>query len=167
HAWLVGGALRDRLLGRPTADYDVIVGAEGSLEDIARALGRATGGFSFALSEAFGAWRVVAPDRSWQLDLMPLGGETVQADLARRDLTVNAIAEQLGGAGNLVDPFGGLRDLQAKRLRMVSPHAFADDPLRSLRLARLVGELQFTAEPETLRCARASAPALRNVASER
>lgn len=167
HAWLVGGALRDRLLGRPTADYDVVVGEDGNLEDIARALGRATGGFSFALSEAFGAWRVVAPDRSWQLDLMPLGGETVQADLARRDLTVNAIAEQLGGEGNLVDPFGGLRDLQAKRLRMVSPQAFADDPLRSLRLARLVGELQFTAEPETLRCARASAPALRNVANER
>jgi putative nucleotidyltransferase with HDIG domain len=166
-AWLVGGALRDRLLGRPTGDYDVVVAGDGGLEPVAHALKRATGGFTFALSEAFGAWRVVAADRSWQLDLMPLEGDSVEADLARRDLTVNAIAERLGGDGDLVDPFGGLQDLHARRLRMVSPRAFAADPLRTLRLARLAGELEFTAEAETLNCARASAAGLHDVAAER
>jgi putative nucleotidyltransferase with HDIG domain len=166
-AWLVGGALRDRLLERPTADYDVVLAGADQIRGVARALARATGGFAFSLSEAFGAWRVVASDRSWQLDLMPLEGETVEADLSRRDFTVNAIAERVGGEGGLVDPFGGLQDLRARRLRMVSTGAFEADPLRALRLARLVAELAFTAESETLRSSRAGARGLRHVASER
>jgi putative nucleotidyltransferase with HDIG domain len=166
-AWLVGGVPRDRLLGRPTSDYDVVIPADRRVEDVARGLGRAAGGFAFALSEAFGAWRVVAHDRSWQLDLSPLAGETIEADLGRRDLTINAIAEPIGVAGGPVDPFGGVPDLRARRLRMVSPGAFAEDPLRTLRLARLACELGFSVEPETLRGARAGADGLAKVAPER
>ena len=75
----------------------------------ARALARAAGGHPFSLSETFGGWRVVAHDRSWQVDLLPLVGDVIEADLAQRDLTVNAIAEPLAG-GERVDPFGGLAD---------------------------------------------------------
>ena len=172
-AWLVGGAVRDRLLGReagPIADYDVIV--DGDPGPLARAAGREAGGHAFALSEAFGAWRVVARDRRWQLDLLGLGGATLEQDLARRDLTVNAIAQPLGagagaGAGELVDPFGGVGDVRARRLRMVSATAFAADPLRVMRLARLAAELGFAAEPATVSRAGASAGDLAGVAPER
>jgi putative nucleotidyltransferase with HDIG domain len=163
-AWLVGGAVRDRLLGRPTADFDVAVA--GDAQPLARRLARATHAHAFELSEGFGAWRVTARDRSWQVDLLPLAGETIEEDLGKRDFTVNAIAEPLGG-GDHVDPLDGLADLRARRLRMVSPRAFAADPLRSLRLARLACELDFEVEPDTAAAARAYAPALTGVAAER
>jgi len=164
-AWLVGGAVRDRLLGRPTADLDVVVQADDQRR-LARALARATRGHAFMLSEGFGVWRVVAPDGCWQLDLIPLSGETIESDLAQRDFTINAIAEPLAGGG-YVDPFGGVEDLRARRLRMVSAQAFAADPLRTLRLARLVSELGLEVDPETAATASASSSALSSVAAER
>lgn len=168
-AWLVGGALRDRLLQRPTADYDVVlrVDEDHEVRRIARAFGAATGAFSFALSDAYGGWRVVARDRAWQVDLLPLEGDTIEADLRGRDLTINAIAQPLGAGEALVDPFGGVADLRARRLRAVAPNSFQLDPLRALRLARLAGELGFGVEPETASLARASAPRLAEVAPER
>ncbi len=163
-AWLVGGAVRDRLLGRPTADFDVAVA--GDPRALARKLASATGAHLFKLSEGFGVWRVVAGDRSWQVDVLPLAGETIDADLAQRDLTINAIAEPLAG-GSYVDPFGGREDLRARRLRMVSAQAFVADPLRALRLARLSCELAFDVEPDTAARAAASARSLAEVAPER
>ncbi|MGH2888603.1 MAG: HD domain-containing protein [Solirubrobacteraceae bacterium] len=163
-AWLVGGAVRDRALGRTTADFDVV--CAGPVAEAARALGRVARGFPFALSEAFGAWRVVAHDRSWQLDLTALDGDTIEQDLARRDLTINAVAVPLAG-GEQVDPFGGLADLRDRRLRAVAPDTFASDPLRVLRLARLGCELGFEVEPGTAAAARAQAPGLHRVAPER
>lgn len=163
-AWLVGGALRDQLLGRKTADFDVVV--RGEPRQLARALGRAAHGHPFALSEGFGAWRVVAHDHSWQLDLLPLGDRAIEDDLAQRDLTINAIAQRLGG-GEYVDPFDGLGDLRARRLRMVAAEAFEHDPLRTLRVARLGCELGFEVEAATAQAARAAAPGLERVAAER
>jgi poly(A) polymerase len=163
-AWLVGGAVRDRLLGRPTADFDVATAGDPRRQ--ARALARRARGHAFELSEQFGAWRVVAGDRTWQLDLLPLAGRSIEADLAVRDLTINAIAEPVAG-GAPVDPFGGLRDLDARTLRMVSTEAFGRDPLRTLRLARLASELHFSIEPETAAAATRDAPGLAQVAPER
>jgi putative nucleotidyltransferase with HDIG domain len=163
-AWLVGGALRDRLLGRPTPDLDVVV--DGDVRRAARSLGRGAGGASFELSDQFGAWRVVARDRTWQVDITPLQGGSLEADLAARDLTVNAMAEPLAG-GALVDPHGGARDLDHKRLRMVSAEAFAADPLRTLRVARLATELGFEIEPDTAAAVRAHARGLASTAQER
>jgi poly(A) polymerase len=163
-AWLVGGAVRDRALGRETADFDVAVA--GRVPETARALGRSAGGFAFELSETFGGWRVVAHDHMWQVDLLPLDGSTIEDDLSRRDLTVNAIAAPLGREG-YVDPFGGLEDLRRQRLRSVSDDAFQRDPLRTMRLARLACELGFDVEERTVALARASAPRLTEVASER
>lgn len=162
--WLVGGAVRDRVLSRDTGDFDVAIA--GPVQDVARALGRVAGGFAFELSEAFGAWRVVAHDRTWQLDLLPLDGAGIEQDLARRDLTINAIALPLHEP-SYVDPFGGLEDLRRRRLRVVGPDAFERDPLRTMRLARLACELAFEVEPRTLELARAAAPGLSQVAPER
>jgi poly(A) polymerase len=168
-AWLVGGALRDRLLGRPTEDFDVVLRPRGdqTVEQTARELGRLAGGVAFALSDAFGAWRVVDHQRCWQVDLSLLEGEAIESDLGRRDLTINAMAEPLAGDGPVIDPSGGLADLEGRRLRAVAPDAFQRDPLRTLRVARLSAELAFTAEPETVALARASAAGLAGVSVER
>ncbi|MGI8430636.1 MAG: HDIG domain-containing metalloprotein [Solirubrobacteraceae bacterium] len=163
-AWLVGGALRDRLLGRASTDYDVAL--TGDPEPAARALARDADGYAFLLSEGFGAWRVLARTRAWQVDLVPLSADTIELDLARRDLTINAIAQPLRG-GELIDPLGGLTDLRGGRLRMASRAAFADDPLRTIRLARLACELGFHVEAETAVAAARNAPRLGGVAPER
>jgi poly(A) polymerase len=163
-AWLVGGALRDRLLGRATTDYDVAVAGDPKL--VARTFARQVRGHAFRLSEGFGVWRVVSRRHDWQVDLIPLAGTTIEQDLAQRDFTINAIAEPLSG-GAPIDPYGGLVDLGARRVRMVAAEAFERDPLRTMRLARIACELDFAVEPETARAARASAPALAAVAPER
>ncbi len=162
--WLVGGAVRDRLLERETTDFDVVL--PGDPRRAARALASATDAHVFRLSEGFGGWRVIARERTWQVDLLPLAGGGIEADLAQRDLTINAIAEPLDG-GAYVDPFGGVGDLRARRLRMVSERSFAADPLRTLRLARLACELDFDVEPRTRASASASTPGLGRVAPER
>jgi tRNA nucleotidyltransferase/poly(A) polymerase len=165
-AWIVGGAVRDRLLGRRGADEDIDVVLEGDARGAARRIARATGGAAFELSDVFGGWRVVGPRRAWQVDLQPLQGGTIESDLAARDLTVNAMAEPLRG-GDLVDPHGGREDLAARRLRMVSRDAFAADPLRTLRLARLAIDLGFAVEPATAAAAREHATELERVSPER
>jgi putative nucleotidyltransferase with HDIG domain len=164
-AWLVGGAIRDRALGRDTSDLDVVVAGdpEAAARAIARTAGRAA---CFALSEEFGAWRVVARDSSWQVDVEAMRGGSLEADLALRDFTVNAVAEPVAG-GAPIDPLGGLADLEARRLRMVAPRAFADDPLRVLRLARVAVELGLDPEQDTLVQARDHAAGLARCAPER
>src|SRR5439155_24474825 len=116
-AWVVGGAVRDRLMGRPTPD-DVDLAVAGDPGEAAKALARAAQprAAAFALSEAFGAWRVVGAGHAWQVDLTPLRDGALDADLAARDFTINAMAEPLAG-GELVDPRGGREDLAARRLR--------------------------------------------------
>lgn len=163
-AWLVGGAVRDALLGRETTDLDLVV--DGDVAAAARSLASAAGGTAFPLSSEFGHWRVVAPRQAWQADLVPLAGGSIEADLRRRDFTANAIAEPLG-TGELVDPTGGRADLEARRLRMVAPEAFDADPLRVLRLSRIAAELGLDPEPATVAAAHARAPGLGATAGER
>jgi poly(A) polymerase len=163
-AWLVGGAVRDGLLGRATGDLDIVV--DGDVGAAARAVARAARGPVFELSDEFGSWRAMAPDRAWQVDLSPLRGGSLEADLALRDFTVNAIAEPLGG-GERVDPHGGAADVAAGRLRAVGARSFADDPLRVVRLVRLAAQLGLDPDPATTALARTSAPAVAVVAQER
>jgi putative nucleotidyltransferase with HDIG domain len=163
-AWLVGGAVRDRLLGRALEDVDVVVA--GDVKAAARHLAMAVGGPVFALSQQFGAWRVIGPEREWQIDLTPLQGKTIAEDLALRDFTVNAIAEPLLG-GELIDPHGGAEDVRERRLRMVSDAAFDADPLRVLRLARFACELGLAPDRQTTEQAAARAARLPEVAAER
>jgi poly(A) polymerase len=150
-AWLVGGSVRDLLLGRRVVDVDLVV--ERDPAEAARALARREGGIPFPLSERHGAWRVVRDGGA--VDITASRG-AVADDLGRRDFTINAMAVPLAG-GELLDPHGGRPDLEARRLRTVSERVFADDPLRLLRLARLAHELGFTVDPEAERLARRDA----------
>jgi poly(A) polymerase len=168
-AWLVGGAVRDRRLGRALADLDVVIdgdpaAAARAIAAAARARGERVA--CFALSEQFGAWRVATSAGGWQIDVEPLRGGSLAADLALRDFTVNAIAEPIGG-GDQIDPLGGLADLAAGRLRRAGERAFADDPLRVLRLVRVAVELGLDPEPQTLAAAREQADRLTEVSQER
>ena len=163
-AWIVGGAVRDRLLGRATTDLDLAVRDDPA--DAARALARSTGGAPFRLSGAFGAWRVVGQGHAWHVDLVILRDGDIRADLAARDFTLNAMAEPLAG-GELLDPHGGRADLDARRLRMVTPGALADDPLRTLRAVRIAIDLDLTIEPDTAAAIGREAPGLERVAAER
>jgi hypothetical protein len=165
-AWLVGGAVRDRLLGRG-GGLDLDLALDGDVRAAARRVARAAGGTAFELSAAHGAWRVAGPGAApWQVDVVALQGGSLEADLAARDLTVNAMAEPLHG-GELVDPHGGRQDLAAGRLRMVAPAAFDRDPLRTVRVARLVAELGFAVDPATRDAARARARGAAGASPER
>jgi poly(A) polymerase len=163
-AWVVGGTVRDELLGRPVRDVDVAV--NGDPEPPARAVAAALGGPVFPLSDAFGAWRVIERSTGRVYDFSPLQGETIEDDLAARDFTVNAIGRPLAG-GEPIDPFEGRADLEAGRLRVLGAAAYASDPLRPLRLARFTAELGFAADPETERLTAAAAPRTREAAGER
>ncbi|MBK1645436.1 multifunctional CCA tRNA nucleotidyl transferase/2'3'-cyclic phosphodiesterase/2'nucleotidase/phosphatase [Thiocapsa imhoffii] len=154
--YLVGGAVRDRLLGRAVAERDfVVVGS--SVDDLLargfRQVGkdfpvflhpRTKDEYALARTE-----RKTAPGyRGFQVHADP--SVTLEEDLQRRDLTINALAEDPSGV--LIDPFGGLADLRARVLRHVSP-AFAEDPVRILRVARFAAryaDLGFTIAPETM-----------------
>ncbi len=170
-AWLVGGAVRDLLLGRPVHDWDLALPA-GSVA-AARRLADRVGAAFVPLGEAHGMARVVgaAGPSAWRVDVADFRGATLEADLAGRDVTVNALAVSLAaalrGPAAVVDPTGGLADLAARRLRACAPDAFRADPIRALRLVRLRHELGLDVEPGTERLARAAAPDLRGVAGER
>lgn len=148
--YLVGGAVRDRLLGRPIGDRDWVVvgGTPEQLLDLGyRLVGRE---FPVFLHPQTKEEHVLACTVRGRLDTA--GPQvTLEDDLRGRDLTVNAMAEDADG--RLIDPFGGRRDLERRRLRHVDPQRFADDPLRILRVARLAAELAgygFEIDPGTL-----------------
>ena len=163
-SWIVGGALRDELLGREVTDIDIAV--EGNPEDAARQLAAELRGPVFQLSEAFGAWRVVDRRSGHVYDFARLQGETIEEDLAKRDFTVNAMARPRDG-GELIDPLAGRADLEARTLRVLGPAAYENDPLRPLRLARLAAELGFAPDPETERLTAAAAPRVSEASGER
>jgi tRNA nucleotidyltransferase (CCA-adding enzyme) len=159
-AYVVGGAVRDRLLGLPVNDHDwVVVGStpEAMVEAGYKPVGR---DFPvFLHPETHEEYALARTERKsgrgyhgFQFQAAP--DVTIEEDLARRDLTINAIAED-PDTGALIDPYGGQRDLQARVLRHVSD-AFADDPVRLLRLARLAARYpDFEIAPETMGlCAR-------------
>jgi tRNA nucleotidyltransferase/poly(A) polymerase len=162
-AWVVGGAVRDRVLGRPVVDLDV---ACREPERAARRFARRSGGAPFPLSERHGAWRV-ALDGDRTVDFTPLPGG-IEDDLGTRDFTINAIAERVG-ADETVDPYDGLGDLGASHIRAVRGSIFEDDPLRLLRAVRLEDELphDFRMVPETVELVRSHARLVPEPAGER
>ena len=160
-SFLVGGAVRDRLLGRPAGDRDwVVVGAtpEQMLAQGFKPVGRDFPVFLHPQThEEYALARTERKSargyRGFVVDADP--GVTLEQDLARRDFTINAIAQDADGT--LVDPFGGARDLDARVLRHVSP-AFVEDPVRVLRAARFMARFAdagFTIAAETLELMRA------------
>ena len=157
---LVGGAVRDLMLGRRPRELDAIVPAE--VESLAHELAERVGGEA-TIHERFGTALVRAPGVN--VDLATVRSESYAEpgalpdvypgsafeDLGRRDFTVNAIALGLAGesAGQLRAPPGGLEDLAARRLRVLHERSFLDDPTRILRMARYSSRLGFEVEPHT------------------
>lgn len=161
--YLVGGAVRDLLLGAAPLDLDLVI--DGELEAVAALLGTpdkvhdrfetrtiSLDGFTYDLARARtetyahpGALPTVAP-------------AGIDEDVGRRDFTVNALALGLAGSsrGRLLEAPHGLEDVEAHRLRVLHPRSFIDDPTRLLRLARYAGRLGFTIEDATRRLAEAA-----------
>lgn len=165
--WVVGGTLRDLLLGRPLKDVDLA--AAGDAKAVARVLHAALGGDIFSLSERFGTWRVQPVGRGWGVDVTLLRGETIEQDLALRDFSVNAMALSLVGAQPSVpiDPHGGIADLATKTMRVLGERAYRDDALRPLRLVRLATSLGFAPDAATAAATRKYAAAVTSAAPER
>lgn len=148
--WVVGGAVRDVLLGRVPRELDLLV--EGDAARVVRALGVPT-----AVHDRFGTYTVAGTDvaatrkeayaHPGALPEVTLGA-TVAEDLARRDFTVNALAVRVADGHGEAWP-GALDDLHARRLRVLHEPSFADDPTRLLRMARYAARLDFTVEPGT------------------
>ena len=161
-AWIVGGAVRDELLGRPVLDLDV---ACRDPRPAAHRFADRFGGAVFPLSERHGAWRVVEDGRVETVDFTPIG-ESIDADLATRDFTFNAIAENVG-TGDTYDPYGGQDDLRAGIVRAVSDGIFVDDPLRLLRAVRFEDELGYRMDERTEALLRASSALVSQPAGER
>lgn len=161
-AWIVGGAVRDLLLGRPVLDLDV---ACRDPREAAHRFAKRFGGAAFPLSERHGAWRVAAKGSAETVDFTPLP-RGIEADLATRDFTFNAIAIPVGG-GDPIDPHGGRADLEARIVRVVSDTVFRDDPIRLLRAVRLEDELGFHMDDRTEELLRASTELVTHPAGER
>jgi len=161
-AWVVGGAVRDELLQRPVLDLDV---ACAEPRGAANRFARRFGGSVFPLSERHGAWRVVVDGVDETVDFTPVG-EGIDADLATRDFTFNAIAVHVG-TGASHDPLDGRADLEAGIIRAVSDSIFRDDPLRLLRAVRFEDELGFRIDTGTEALLRASAALVTEPAGER
>jgi tRNA nucleotidyltransferase (CCA-adding enzyme) len=168
--YLVGGAVRDLLLGTPVRDLDFAVEGDAvSLAgDVAEELGveaRVHGRFATATVASgeerldFAATRSETYQRPGALPRVKPA--SIDEDLGRRDFSVHAMALSLSPARGrrLLDPFGGREDLARGRLRILHPRSFEDDPTRAYRAARYANRLRFTVEPQTRRAARAAAAA--------
>ena len=158
--YLVGGAVRDLLLGRERSDIDLVV-VGNPVQAGERLGGTLTGAawfgrFGTASVEVGGHLLDIATART---EFYPHPGAlpevemaaNIEADLVRRDFTVNAMAVPLAGETELIDPHGGLADLEGRLLRVLHPESFTDDPTRAIRAARYAARLGFELEPETAR----------------
>ena len=163
--WVVGGAIRDALLGRAVLDADLAVAGDPAAA--AGAIAARERVPAFELSREFATWRVLPPGDG-HLDITALRSARIEEDLRQRDFTVNALALPLAKLdAPALDPTGGLADLERRILRAASERSFEDDPLRILRAARLGAGLGFELDAATRELARASAARAGEPAGER
>jgi tRNA nucleotidyltransferase/poly(A) polymerase len=165
--YLVGGAVRDAMLGRLSLDLDFAAPADGIR--LARRVADALEAEVFPLDDARDTGRVIvthADGSREKLDFATYRGNSLEEDLHHRDFTVNALAVDLRTM-SLLDPLNGAADLRAKKLRACSESALRDDPVRVLRAVRLAASLGFLIEPGTRKAMRAAAPLIERVSPER
>ena len=171
--YLVGGAIRDFLLGRPLGkDFDFVI--QGEVEDLAKEIAREMGGNAFPLDETFGTWRVILKKKKkkTELDFSRLQGKDIFEDLRQRDFTVNSLAIHLKdlarpGEPCFIDPLDGLADIRKRILRADSERSLRQDPLRMLRAFRFASTLKFSVEEETLKMIHGNKDLIRRSAGER
>lgn len=143
--FLAGGCVRDLVLGQAPGDYDVAV--RGDVTATVAAFAAQSGQKIVDLSnERFKLWRLVG--QGLQVDFVPLNGDTLAEDLGRRDFTINAMAYE-PYSRTFTDLHDGLAHLREKRIVMVSPAVFVNDPLRLLRAFRFAAALDFTIDATT------------------
>ena len=165
--YLVGGAVRDAMLGRASLDLDLAAPSDGIL--LARRVADALGADIFPLDDERGTGRVIVTleDGSREkIDFATYRGESLEEDLRARDFTVNALAVDLRTMF-LHDPLSGAADLRAKKLRACSDTSMSDDPIRVLRGIRQAAAYGFQVEPGTRKMMKSAAPLLGQVSSER
>lgn len=164
--YLVGGAIRDVLLGREAGDWDL---AGHGVIDIARRFADENDLRSVVLHEDLPTVRVILRpgDPTGFLDFVELRASTIEDDLVRRDFTINALAWDIRGAEELVDPTGGFDDLVNCTVRALDREVLATDPLRVLRAFRFAAQLNFDIEAETGEWLTELAPHIEDVAGER
>ena len=165
--YLVGGALRDSLLGRATHDLDFAV-PKGAMK-LARSLANQLTGAFFPLDDETDTARIIIQSADGgrdMLDFAAFRGADLEADLRGRDFTINAMAINVR-TGEAIDPLGGAQDLREKRIRACSETAFTDDPVRILRAIRQAAALSFSIQPETRKLMKAAVPLLKKVSPER
>ena len=161
---LVGGAVRDALLGRQKTYWDLdFVLPEKAVETAKIIAHKYDGGFVI-LDDTRQIARVVFPEGT--LDFALQEGETLEKDLQRRDFTINAIAYNMRQQ-QAIDPLGGIQDLEHRIIRMVSPENLQDDPLRLLRAYRQASQLDFQIDSQTRKTIHSLANFLPNIAAER
>ena len=170
-AYLVGGCVRDWLLGRSSHDIDFAVA--GDAVRLARRVADRMGGAFVLLDEERCTGRVVTRGEDGQrlfIDFAQLQGDDIITDLSKRDFTINAIAVavEVGTGSRIIDPYDGRRDVQLGLVRAVSETAFQDDPLRTLRAVRIAAEMEEASiEQRTEDLLRRAAHLLVNVSAER
>jgi poly(A) polymerase len=162
-AYLVGGSVRDYLLGLNPLDYDIAVSSSprAFAENLA---GRLSGRIVHMGKKGKESFRVIAG--KWVFDISALKGDCIETDLKLRDFSINAMAYSIS-TGQLIDDQNGRIDLLKKSVRMVSESAFKDDPVRLLRAFRIAANLDFTIEPQTLSIIRKDSSLLMTCACER
>lgn len=162
-AFLVGGSIRDILLGRPPEDFDIV--PLESPRTFALALQSETGGALVELgTPRQRLYRIVTPEHIF--DITPMNGPDIGADLGKRDFTINALALRLD-TEELIDITGGLEDLKTGRIRAVSKDVFRQDPARLIRGYRLSASLNFELTAETISRIHTDTEQIKTVAGER
>jgi poly(A) polymerase len=167
-AFLVGGCVRDHLLGRATRDLDFAL--SGACRELPAAFAEHVSGSFFWLDEVRQQARVVLKsiDGNMVYDFAPLAGISIGDDLRHRDFTINAMAMPLERQNaELIDPLQGKADLHRRVIRACGRSAFDDDPLRLMRAIRFSAELGFAIEDRTWEAIRLKAGLLKGVAPER
>ncbi len=166
--YLVGGVVRDLLLGRSCHDLDFAL--PGDSRRLARGVANDINGDFFVLDDERNTVRVIYHSPSGSrtfLDFSTLRGTNIEDDLLARDFTVNAMALNVQQPDRLIDPLNGLKDLRGKTLRACTANAFQDDPVRVMRGIRLALAFQFHFDPDTLAAMKSATSQLYRTSPER
>jgi len=168
--YLVGGTVRDILLDREVCDFDIV--GKGEMEGLALSFARVSGGTVVRTGERFGAFRVV--DRAGTFDFCNMRGNEIEGDLKNRDISINSMAVTLRVfledgevEKEVIDPTGGMDDLNNGIIRPIAAENMRADPIRLFRIFRFASQLGFAVESDTLKLVANNAWSVKDISGER